>query len=334
MKVCTIGFTKESAKRFFELLRVSGARRVVDVRLNNVSQLAGFAKKDDLAYFLREICGMDYVHLPTLAPTQEMLDRYRKYHGDWKSYELQFLELMRQRRIEETTPRAVIADGCLLCSEDKPHHCHRRLVAEYLKQHWGDIDVSHLGAQQSPLRSGEAHVIVFPDDAALAALCRRYHIRRLSLFGSTLKGTNRPDSDVDLLVEFEPGATPGLLTMAQIEIDLSVLLDGRKVDLRTAGDLSRYFRDEVVRTAEPQFDARSRNPHPPHDRGCKDGAAVRRGAPAGGPRHGHDAAVCCSAGHSDHRRGGVEDLVRDPHDNAVRALGPHHRHAQPAGPCL
>jgi uncharacterized protein len=97
---------------------------------------------------------------------------------------------------------------------------------------------------------------VFPDNSALEAICRRYRIRRLSLFGSTLKGTNRPDSDVDLLVEFEPDATPGLLTMAQIEIDLSELLDGRRVDLRTAGDLSRDFRDEVVRMAEAQFDAR------------------------------------------------------------------------------
>jgi uncharacterized protein len=97
---------------------------------------------------------------------------------------------------------------------------------------------------------------LFTDEAALAALCRHYRIRRLSLFGSTLKRTNRPDSDVDLLVDFEPGATPGLLTMAQIEIDLSELLGGRKVDLRTAGDLSRYFRDEVVRMAEPQIDAR------------------------------------------------------------------------------
>jgi predicted nucleotidyltransferase len=255
MKVSTIGFTKKSAKKFFGLLRTSGAKRVVDVRLNNVSQLSGFAKKEDLIYFLREICGMDYVHLPTLAPTQEMLDQYKKNHGDWKSYELQFLELMRQRRIEETVPKETVADGCLLCSEDKPHHCHRRLVVEYLKQHWGDIDVSHLGAQQSPRCSREGHTLVFPDQAALVAVCCRYRIRRLSLFGSTLKGTNRPDSDIDLLVEFEPCATPGLLTMAQIEIDLSELLGGRKVDLRTAGDLSRYFRDKVVRTAEPQFDA-------------------------------------------------------------------------------
>jgi uncharacterized protein len=97
---------------------------------------------------------------------------------------------------------------------------------------------------------------LFSDPEALAALCRRYSVRKLSLFGSTLKGANQPDSDVDLLVEFEPQATPGLLTMAQIEIDLSELLGGRRVDLRTAGDLSRYFRDEVVRTAEAQFEAR------------------------------------------------------------------------------
>lgn len=144
MKVFTIGFTKKSAKKFFDLLNTSSAKRMVDVRLNNVSQLSGFTKKDDLAYFLREICDMDYVHLPALAPTQEMLDQYRKRHGDWETYEIRFLELMKQRRIEETIPKEVIADGCLLCSEDKPHYCHRRLVAEYLKRHWGDVGVCHL----------------------------------------------------------------------------------------------------------------------------------------------------------------------------------------------
>jgi predicted nucleotidyltransferase len=96
---------------------------------------------------------------------------------------------------------------------------------------------------------------LFADSKALSALCRRHHIRRLSLFGSRLKRANRPDSDVDLLVEFEPEARPTLLTMAQIEFELSPLLGGRKVDLRTAQDLSRYFRDEVVRTAEVQYDA-------------------------------------------------------------------------------
>jgi uncharacterized protein len=96
---------------------------------------------------------------------------------------------------------------------------------------------------------------LFADEKALAELCRRYGIRRLSLFGSTLKGTSRPDSDVDLLVEFEPGKTPGFLGLAQIEHELSELLAGRKVDLRTPQDLSRYFRNEVVRAAEPQYDA-------------------------------------------------------------------------------
>jgi uncharacterized protein (DUF488 family) len=144
MKLFTIGFTKKSARRFFELLRSSGARHMVDVRLNNVSQLAGFAKKDDLAYFAKELCGMDYLHLPALAPTQEMLDRYKKDGGDWQDYERQFLDLMRERRVDETIPKEAIADGCLLCSEDKPHHCHRRLVAEYLKDRWGDVDIVHL----------------------------------------------------------------------------------------------------------------------------------------------------------------------------------------------
>lgn len=145
MKVFTIGFAKKSARRFFETLRESGTKRVIDVRLNNVSQLAGFAKKDDLAYFLKTICGIEYVHLPVLAPTQEMLDDYKKRRGDWQTYEAKFLDLMKQRRIEETVSREVVADGCLLCSEDKPHHCHRRLVAEYLKQHWGDVEIRHLG---------------------------------------------------------------------------------------------------------------------------------------------------------------------------------------------
>lgn len=144
MKVFTIGFTKKSAQQFFEMLRRSGAKRVVDVRLNNVSQLAGFAKRDDLKFFLKEVCGMDYVHTPDLAPTQEMLDEYKKLKGDWQTYEKRFLDLMEKRKIEERMPKEVVAEGCLLCSEDKPHHCHRRLVADYLRQHWGDVDVSHL----------------------------------------------------------------------------------------------------------------------------------------------------------------------------------------------
>jgi uncharacterized protein (DUF488 family) len=145
VKLFTIGFTKKSARHFFELLRASGAKCVLDVRLNNVSQLAGFAKRDDLAYFLKEIGGIGYVHLPALAPTQDILDEYKKHGGDWEAYETRFLELMKKRHIEVAISRELIADGCLLCSEDKPYHCHRRLVAEYFKLHWGDVDIIHLG---------------------------------------------------------------------------------------------------------------------------------------------------------------------------------------------
>jgi uncharacterized protein (DUF488 family) len=144
MRVFTLGFTKISAERFFTTLGASGARRLVDVRLNNVSQLAGFAKRADLEYFLKAICGMGYVHLPVLAPTQEMLNGYRKAKGGWPAYERQFLALMESRHIEDVIPREVIADGCLLCSEATPHQCHRRLVAEYLAERWGDMEVLHL----------------------------------------------------------------------------------------------------------------------------------------------------------------------------------------------
>jgi len=144
LNLFTIGFTGKGAEKFFALLRGSGAKRLVDVRLNNVSQLAGFAKKKDLAFFVKELCGMEYSHLPELAPTQDILDEYKKNKGDWAVYETKFLELMRSREIEKTVPRNLIEEGCLLCSEDKPHHCHRRLVAEYLRQHWGDVEIKHL----------------------------------------------------------------------------------------------------------------------------------------------------------------------------------------------
>jgi uncharacterized protein YeaO (DUF488 family) len=98
-----------------------------------------------LAYFAKEICDIDYVHLPELAPTQEMLDQYRKQRGGWALYEREFLDLMAQRRVEKTILREALVDACLLCTEDKPHHCHRRLVAEYLKDKWGDVEIAHLG---------------------------------------------------------------------------------------------------------------------------------------------------------------------------------------------
>jgi uncharacterized protein (DUF488 family) len=145
MKIFTIGFTKKPAEMFFMRLKNAGVKRLVDVRLNNVSQLAGFTKKDDLRYFTKEICHIDYVHVPALAPTADILDPYKKQkNGDWPLYERQFRALMEQRRIEETVSRDVLDGGCLLCSEEKPHHCHRRLVAEYLKEKWGDVEIEHI----------------------------------------------------------------------------------------------------------------------------------------------------------------------------------------------
>jgi uncharacterized protein (DUF488 family) len=106
--------------------------------------LAGFAKKNDLQFFLREICKMEYLHVPALAPTQVMLDGYKKKKGEWLAYENEFLNLMKSREVETKVSKDIISEGCLLCSEEKPEHCHRRLVAEYLQQHWGDIEVIHL----------------------------------------------------------------------------------------------------------------------------------------------------------------------------------------------
>ena len=144
MEIYSIGFTQKSASEFFETLKAQGIERLLDVRLNNTSQLAGFAKQADLAYFLKEICGAVYEHEPLLAPTQEMLDKYKKEKGDWSVYEKQFLELMASRHIEDKVPREILNEGCLLCSEDKPHNCHRRLVAEYLEKYWPDVKTKHL----------------------------------------------------------------------------------------------------------------------------------------------------------------------------------------------
>jgi uncharacterized protein (DUF488 family) len=145
VEVFTIGFTKKNAEQFFGILRRHGIRRLVDVRLNNVSQLAGFTKRDDLQFFLREVCGADYVHEPLLAPTQQMLDAYKKAKGSWQDYEKQFLDLMAERKIEEKIDKALFAQlAVLLCSEPTPENCHRRLVVEYLQNKWGDLECTHL----------------------------------------------------------------------------------------------------------------------------------------------------------------------------------------------
>ncbi len=144
MKIFTIGFTKKSAETFFTELKDAGVKRLIDVRLNNVSQLAGFTKKNDLRFFTKVICDIEYVHLPVLAPTQDMLDAYKKQKGDWILYERQFLDLMRSRHVEDTTSRETLDGSCLLCSEENPHHCHRRLVAEYFSDKWGNVEIQHI----------------------------------------------------------------------------------------------------------------------------------------------------------------------------------------------
>lgn len=144
MNVFSIGFTQKKAEKFFTLLRNEDISKLVDVRLNNVSQLAGFAKKDDLIFFLKELCQIEYIHMPDLAPTKDILDPYKKGNMEWQEYEDKFINLMVKRNIERID-HSIIKDSCLLCSEHKPHHCHRRLVIEYLNKEWGEnFEVKHL----------------------------------------------------------------------------------------------------------------------------------------------------------------------------------------------
>lgn len=144
IKIYTIGFTQKSAEQFFGKLIKAGIKKVVDARLNNSSQLAGFAKKDDLRYFLKALGNIDYIHIPVLAPTEDILTEYKKNKGDWPTYEKKFLAIMAERRIENVVSPSEMDQACLLCSEHLPAHCHRRLVAEYLKNKWGDVKIEHL----------------------------------------------------------------------------------------------------------------------------------------------------------------------------------------------
>jgi len=144
VKVFTIGFTRKTAETFFTRLIQAGVKRVIDIRLNNVSQLAGFTKKDDLRYFLRAIGGIDYLHRPDLAPTQEIMDAFKKGKGDWPAYERDFLALLSARGVEKAVTPELLNEACLLCSEEKPAQCHRRLVAEYLHSKWGNVKILHL----------------------------------------------------------------------------------------------------------------------------------------------------------------------------------------------
>jgi len=145
MEIYTIGFTKRTAAEFFGALKQAGIKRLLDVRLNNSSQLAGFTKREDIPFFLKEICGAEYVHQPLLAPTQEILDAYKKKGGSWQEYEKRFLSLLKERKIEDKIDRNMFSTPTvLLCSETTADHCHRRLVLEYLKSKWGDLRIVHL----------------------------------------------------------------------------------------------------------------------------------------------------------------------------------------------
>ncbi len=144
-KAYTIGFTKKGAAEFFGILRDHRIRHLIDIRLNNKSQLAGFTKNGDLAYFLDEILNVNYEHALMLAPTQELLSSYRKGKVSWPEYERYFLALMKDRKIEKNLDRRTFEESTvLLCTEPKAQKCHRRLVLEYLQDEWGDFEIVHL----------------------------------------------------------------------------------------------------------------------------------------------------------------------------------------------
>jgi uncharacterized protein (DUF488 family) len=144
MTIYTIGFTKKTAEEFFGLLKSANVKRVLDTRLNNRSQLAGFTKADDLRYFLRAVASIEYRYAPEMAPTQELLDSYKKLKGSWSDYEISYLRLLQQREVHRQLTHAELSSSCLLCSEHEPTHCHRRLAAEYLQSHFEGVEIVHL----------------------------------------------------------------------------------------------------------------------------------------------------------------------------------------------
>lgn len=145
MEIYTIGFAGKSAGTFFGLLRDSGIKRLIDIRLNNTSQLAGFTKADNLPFFLKEICDAEYVHETLLAPTEQLLTRLKKEKGTWEAFERAYNLLLAERNVSERLDRILFdRPSVLLCSESTADKCHRRLAAEYLKRHWKEITIIHL----------------------------------------------------------------------------------------------------------------------------------------------------------------------------------------------
>ena len=144
IKLYTIGFTEKTAKDFFTLLQKAGVKKILDVRINNISQLAGFAKGKDLAYFAKTIVGADYEHNIDLVPTKELLKDYREQKVDWAKYEKEYIDILNKRNILKKLDFSKLDGACLLCSEHKPDMCHRRLLAEYLQKANKEIEIIHL----------------------------------------------------------------------------------------------------------------------------------------------------------------------------------------------
>jgi uncharacterized protein (DUF488 family) len=144
IKLLTIGFTNKSAQKFFELLKKNEVKKIIDTRINNTSQLSGFAKGSDLAYFAKEIGNMDYLHKLDFAPTKELLEKYRKGTITWEEYETEYLNLLDTRKVGNKINVEELHQNCLLCSEHTPEKCHRRLLAEYIKAHFNNVEIIHL----------------------------------------------------------------------------------------------------------------------------------------------------------------------------------------------
>lgn len=144
MNLFTIGFVKKSAKVFFETLRTNGISKVIDIRLNNTSQLAGFTKKADLQFFLETIGDIGYMHIDRYAPTKELLNAYKRKKINWEEYESEYIAILDRRNILSNINYSIFDSACLLCSEPTAQQCHRRLFAEYLSRHNSAIQIKHL----------------------------------------------------------------------------------------------------------------------------------------------------------------------------------------------
>jgi uncharacterized protein (DUF488 family) len=144
IKLFTIGFAKKNAEEFFTKLKKANIKTLIDIRLNNISQLAGFTKKNDLEYFLREICGINYIYRPEWAPTKDILDNYKKKNISWQEYADKYNNLLLERKITNDIDLNELNMACLLCSELTPDKCHRKLLSEYFKKNFNNIDILHL----------------------------------------------------------------------------------------------------------------------------------------------------------------------------------------------